>query len=158
MSPRVGVLLVLVVLLNVVMSVANYKHAEAIVTAQLQIAMEERPARARPIFSGFEKSSKTQPSSRKSDSGKAASLCRVFGPYKRAVQAAELVNRLQQAGATVVFIDSETLSGSEARKFREVLPAELSSQPGRYWVKASQTVVLQGAKPDEMRRAAVCVK
>lgn len=156
MSPKVAVLLVLVVLVNIALSIANYRHAEAIAAAQLQTAMKVTPVRARPPISVPSGANKKPLSTGKAERSKATVLCHIFGPYKRAVQAAELVNRLQQAGATVVFVDGETLPVAEVDRLRQSFADKRLGLAGRYWVRARQTAVLLGAKPEELRSAGVC--
>ena len=68
-------------------------------------------------------------------------ICRVFGPFGRALTAAELANRLLQAGAVVDFIEK---------------PGDSEKTAKTYWIQASQEILLQGASLEDMQNSRAC--
>lgn len=137
--------LAVLLLANVVLFGLTIKSAEDVSQAQLQRAIT---AANQPQQWSSEALVKGQAESTAAQLEQA--VCQVLGPYKRALTAAKVLKRLEQAGA-----DTELLTTKELRA-REVVAADVVLPAAMYWIKAKQQPLLQGAKPEELVNAKLC--
>jgi hypothetical protein len=137
--------LLALLLANVTLLLLTVLSAEQVARAQLQQAMasvDRSSDKAQGVAAPPVVDIRPKPA--------AKSVCRVFGPHERALAAAKLLNRLQQAGADVELFTSAELAANG------LLDAAILLVPDRFWVKARQNGRLHGAKPEELERALNC--
>lgn len=169
MSRKVVVLLLLLLAGNALLLVLNQRYAAEVAQAQLEQAMQAESQRAElvpvaPEVVSPRVLSRKKDQSSKRDLGnklvnspeKPTLVCRFFGPYERAVNAALLVNQLQQAGATVDFIDLNNATELPETQLLRLKVGKGSSEIERYWVRAEQKGLLQGARPEDLSKSISC--
>lgn len=146
LSKPLGWCLAVLLLANVLLFGLSIKSAEDVAQAQLKSAMvaaDQPDKRASAEVAAKAKQASTSVQVEQQ-------ICRVLGPYERALTAATVLKRLEQAGAVTELLTTKDLRAANSVATDVVLPDSM------YWVKALQASLLQGAKPEELANAKLC--